>query len=198
MKSNQQALQELAQAELQKPYFDEQFMIYRYKRLIEFEMFESTTAVKGKQENIGSLANEITVEGYVKNIQARIEQATLQNLDFWQQLKEDTPDLMKLSDVGTQINHSLQSLETSWNRLVRKDLDIPTNIMRTYAKFLLDVINDKEAAAVIIKKLQVTAQQNQLKGRNCNNLNQFQDEQTGLISISGEDVKKNSLLILMR
>ena len=35
MKSNQQALQELSAAEMEKPYIDEQFMIFRYKKLIE-------------------------------------------------------------------------------------------------------------------------------------------------------------------
>lgn len=41
MKSTQQALQELVLAEQEKPYIDEQFMIYRYKKMIEDQMVES-------------------------------------------------------------------------------------------------------------------------------------------------------------
>ena len=66
MKSNQQALQELAQAESEKPYLDEQFMIYRYKRLIEYEMFEATKSVPGQAQGGDTFASDITVEGYVK------------------------------------------------------------------------------------------------------------------------------------
>ena len=157
MKSNQQALQELAQAEQEKPYLDEQFMIYRYRRLIEQEMFESTRIVSGQQSS-GVLVNEITIEGYVKQIHQIIEQITLQNLDFWSQLKEDSPDLMKLGDLGTQLNSSLANLDLSWKKLIRMNLDVPANLLRVYTKFLIDVINDRETAQEVIKKLQVASQ----------------------------------------
>lgn len=77
-------------------------------------------------------------------------------MEFWGQLKEDSPDLMKLSDIGTQLNLSLQNLDLQWLKLTKMNLDIPPNIMRTYAKFLIDVANDKETAADIIKKINIT------------------------------------------
>ena len=131
---------------------------------------------------------DVTIEGYVKSIQGIIEYITLYNMEFWAQLKEDTPDLMKLSEVGTILNTSFAELEQSWLKLVRMNLDIPPFIMRIYAKFLISVMNDRESASEIIRKLSIVTQQNQQKGRTCNNPNEFSDEQTGLISISGEDV----------
>ena len=101
---------------------------------------------------------------------------------------------MKLSDIGTLLNTNFGGLELAWQKLVRMNLDIPPFIMRIYAKFLLDVIHDRETASEIIRKLQILNQQNQQKGRTCNNPNEFSDEQTGLLSISGEDVSKSSYI----
>lgn len=60
---------------------------------------------------------------------------------------------MKLSDIGTQLNQALINLDFAWLKLTKMNLDIPPNIMRTYAKFLIDVVNDRETAQEIIKKL---------------------------------------------
>jgi hypothetical protein len=53
---------------------------------------------------------------------------------------------MKLSDIGTQLNLALINLDMVWLKLTKMNLDIPPNIMRTYAKFLIDVVNDRETA----------------------------------------------------
>ncbi len=43
-------------------------------------------------------------------------------------------------------------LRDNWKKLLKMNLDISPNLMRTYAKYLIDVIHDKESADEVINK----------------------------------------------
>lgn len=53
---NQQALQELNTAEHNKPPFDEQFIIFRYRKIIEDEIAESKNEKTGRLDVVSELA----------------------------------------------------------------------------------------------------------------------------------------------
>lgn len=81
MKSTQQALSELEIALADKPSIDEQFMIFRYKKLIEDSMLEARK-ITGAGNGTGNLqqqlqqqesANEITSDSAMKEIVMSIE-----------------------------------------------------------------------------------------------------------------------------
>ena len=119
------------------------------------------------------VVNEITLESYVKDIQQSIEKITLLHIEFWAQLKEDTPDLLKLNDIGSKLNTLISSLQAAWKKMVRMNMDIPPNLMRTYTKFLFDVANDRDATKEVITLLSNLLNHNTQRGRSCNNLNEF-------------------------
>ena len=84
----QQALQELTHAEQNKPPFDEQFIIFRYRKIIEDEFSES------KNEESGNLdiVTEISFQNELRQCNAGIEKSSMHHMEFWSQLSEDNPD----------------------------------------------------------------------------------------------------------
>jgi len=150
MHNKQQALQELLQAELHKPTLDEEFIIFRYKKIIEDEIAESKN-----EANQGGMdvVSEMTFLNHLRQIQANIEKSTLLYMEFWSQLTEETPDLAKLNDIGSKINSSIQTVEENWAKLCKVN---PNNVnaIKLYGKFLLEIINDKETADELLKKAQ--------------------------------------------
>ena len=147
MQSKQQALQELLQAEQTQPDIQGQFIIFRYKRIIEDEIVESITEGKNNLD----VVNETTFQNTFRQLQANIEKAALLHLEFWSQLAEDNPDLAKLNDVGSKINTAIHNVDETWGR-IQKINENNQKALRIYGKFLLEVINDKEAGDKIIEK----------------------------------------------
>ena len=130
MHSKQRALQELNQAEQTKPTFDEQFIIYRYKKLIEDEVAETKTENQGGLD----LISETAFQNQFKVVQANIEKAALLHMEFWSQLSEESPDLGKMNDIGSKINSSVQFVEDSWIKL-NKIYPNNTKAMQAYGRF---------------------------------------------------------------
>ncbi|KAL4426928.1 hypothetical protein ABPG74_012928 [Tetrahymena malaccensis] len=184
MKSTQQSLSELDIAQQEKPYLDEQFMIFRYKKLIEDSMLEARKNTNANQES----ANEITADNAMKEIMLNIEQSTMLHIDFWSQLSEDTPDLSRVYEIGIKLNYANNLVKESWKKQMKLNSDISPNQLRTYARYLLDVLNDKDQAYEVIQKLKSAQSTNVDRSKTTNNINEFQNESTGLISVSAEDV----------
>ncbi|CAD8089669.1 unnamed protein product [Paramecium primaurelia] len=187
MQSNQQALQELVSAEQEKPYMDEQFIIYRLKKLIEEQMFENSKSTKNPAAGIDAV-NELTTENNLREIRAQIEKSASQHIEFWSQLSEDTPDLGKLYDVGTRMMYIDKMLEDSWKRIIKMNIDVPPNLMMIYSRYLVDILYDKESAEEVLERLKNFYSVNMDRGKITNNINDFPNESTALISISAEDI----------
>lgn len=147
MNSKQQALQELLQAEQNKPSLDEEFIIYRYKKIIEDEIAESQNESQGNLD----VVTELTFQTHLRQIQANIEKATLLYMEFWAQLSEEAPDLAKLNDIGSKISAAVQTVEDNWVKLIKVNPNNPV-AMKLYGKFLLEIINDKEGGDDLLEK----------------------------------------------
>jgi hypothetical protein len=147
MQSKQQALQELSQAEQNKPPFDEQFIIFRYKKIIEDEIAESQAEGQGGLD----VVSESAFQNHLRQLQANIEKSALLHMEFWSQLSEDNPDLAKLNDIGSKINSSVHNVEEHWNKLLKINAN-NAKAMRLYGKFLIEIINDKEAGDDLLEK----------------------------------------------
>ena len=63
---------------------------------------------------------------YLKNCRNQIEKSANLHTEFWSQLKEDKPDLGKLSEIGYQIHIVNTLVDESWNRLMRINSFIPS------------------------------------------------------------------------
>lgn len=187
MQSKQQALQELTQAEQNRPPFDEQFIIYRYKKIIEDEIAES------QNDGTGSLdvVSEIAFQNHLRQCQAGIEKSALQHMEFWSQLSEDNPDLGKLNDIGSSINNSIVQVEDHWNKLLKINRNMP-KAMRMYGKFLIEIINDKETGEELLEQARNLMNANNKRAMNMLNINSnddFLNDSTPTIVISGEQEK---------
>lgn len=147
MHSKQQALQELTQAEQNKPSFDEQFIIFRYKKILEDEIAERQNDGQGGLD----VVSEVAFQNHLRQLQANIEKSALLHMEFWSQLSEDNPDLSKLNDGGSKINSSVQNVEENWIKLMKIN---PNNAkaMRLYGKYLIEIINDKEAGDHLLER----------------------------------------------
>ena len=65
-------------------------------------------------------------------------------MEFWNYLREDRPDIAKLNECGSKINNSIVMVEMYWNSLQKLNSNVP-KALRMYAKFLIEILNDKEA-----------------------------------------------------
>ncbi|KAL4470963.1 hypothetical protein ABPG72_013550 [Tetrahymena utriculariae] len=162
MLSKQQAMQELLNTELEGPAFDEQFIIFRYKRIIENELkvstVQSTIIQKNKKEGNSEMVNELSIQNHQDACRSSIEKSANLHVEFWSQLSEDQPDLGKLSEIGFKINIINQQADEQWNKLQQISSYNP-QLMRLYSKYKLEILNDKEGGYKIINELNKTNNQ---------------------------------------
>lgn len=188
MRSKQQALQELNQAEQSKPPFDEQFIIYRYKKIIEDEIAETQNEGAGGLDVISELA----FQNHLRQCQANIEKSALQHMEFWSQLSEDNPDLAKLNDLGSKINASVAHVEEHWNKLLKINPNMP-KAMRLYGKFLIEIINDREAGEDLLERarmmMNTAAHKKTISLVNPTGNDEFSNDATPTVFISGDTEK---------
>ncbi|CAD8162073.1 unnamed protein product [Paramecium octaurelia] len=155
MKQRQQALNELLQAELQYPSFDYEFIIYRYKQIIEIEMNMAQSENTNEKLDV---VTEIAFQNNMRQFQNKIERATLMHMDFWSQLQEESPDLGKMNEIGSKINLVILQVEDLWNRMQKMTQNLP-KAMRLYAKFIIEVLQDKEFGEQLLDKSKKLQQQ---------------------------------------
>ena len=166
LNKKQQANIELINAEKYKPSFEEQFMIYRYKKMIE----EQSSNLGDNEENldvVSNIAYKIFLAqckiNYLKKflykkkyfhqnnkknlVKASISKIATLYTDFWNLLinpnQENQEDLAKLNDYGSKINVLVEEI----NNLFEKMQKIKHNdqeVIKYYSDFLSDILNNKE------------------------------------------------------
>ena len=188
MQSRQQALQELTLTEQCKPPFDEQFIIYRYKKIIEDEIAESQNEGQGGLDII----SENAFNNHLRLCQANIEKSALLHMEFWSQLSEDNPDLAKLNEVGSKINNSVANVEEHWSKLYKINPNSP-KALRAYGRFLIDIISDKEAGEDLLDRARMMmnthAYRKAINLVNANANEDFSNDPTPTAFISGDSEK---------
>lgn len=103
-------------------------------------------------------------------------------------MSEDTPDLGRLYEVGTQMMYVDGVLHDGWKRILKMNIDVPPNLMMIYSRYLVDILYDKESAEEVLERLKNFYSVNMDRGKITNNINDFPNESTALISISAEDM----------
>ena len=148
MHSKQQALQELFEVEQRNPAFDEEFIVFRYKKIIEDEIAE----VQNEQSKGGlDVVSELSFQGHLRMCQANIEKAALLHMEFWSQLSEDQPDLAKLGDIGSKINLSVRNVEEHWGKLMKINPN-NTKAMRMLGNFFIEIVHEREKGEELLDR----------------------------------------------
>ena len=75
-------------------------------------------------------------------------------------------------------------------------VDIPPSLMLLYAKYLNEVLHDKDQAEEVLEKIKSFYIMNIDRSKITNNINDFANESTGLVSVSGEDVAFGRVIAL--
>lgn len=93
MHNRKEALRELINAEKSNTTYEHQFMIFRFRHIIEDELHEGIEGNGGGLDFVAAL----NFETHFNNFKGAIEKATLLHYEFWNHLLDDQPDLAKLS-----------------------------------------------------------------------------------------------------
>ncbi|CAD8125808.1 unnamed protein product [Paramecium sonneborni] len=156
LKQKQQSLNEFNQIEFLSPSLDNEFIIFRYKKIIEEEMnIMQNESINGNQD----IASELAFQNNMRQFQNKIERATLMHMDFWSQLQEDSPDLGKMNEIGYKINLAILQVEDLWNKMQKLTQNLP-KAMRLYAKFIIEVLQDKDFGEELLEKSKMLQNQN--------------------------------------
>ncbi|CAD8052528.1 unnamed protein product [Paramecium sonneborni] len=152
MKQKQNALIELQAIEQMFPKFDEEFIIFRFKKIIEEELNS------GDGYGNFDLGNELQFQNNYKTLQRYIERSSLLHMDFWSLLQEDFPDLSKLNELGQKINNSIVQIEDLWKKMQKQSTNL-AKALRLYGKFQIEVLQDKEQGEELLEKSRMLQQQ---------------------------------------
>jgi hypothetical protein len=118
MHNKKDALKELMNAEKLTPSFEQLFMIFRYRHIIEDELHEGAEGGGSGGAGMDYVA-AINFENHFTSFKSLIEKSSLLHYEFWNHLMDDSPDLARLSDQGSRINASIQSVEDQWKKLTQ-------------------------------------------------------------------------------
>ncbi|CAD8110362.1 unnamed protein product [Paramecium sonneborni] len=174
LKLKQQALSELQQAEQSGPSFDHEFIIYRYKRIMEDDLQEQ------QQENLNQvdLVTEIAFQTQSKQLIQQIEKTSLVYIDFWAQLQEEIPDIGRINNLGFKILDSVNLVQEQWNRLKRLNQKA-SKLNRLMGKYYSQILNDEEMGQKLIQQSRIS-QNDKFKAID---LEEIQNEQLPTITI---------------
>ena len=148
MNKKQDAIAELMQASLYNPPFDEQFVIYRYNKMS--EDYGDSGSHDGQGGGLDVVA-KFAYDSSLRQCQQHIEKSAGLHLEFWNYLREDRPDIAKLNECGSKINQSIIMVESYWNQLQKLNSNVP-KALKMYAKFLIDILNDKEGGQDLLSR----------------------------------------------
>jgi len=147
------SLLQLKTAEKYEPTFEEQFLIYNFKKIIEEK--ENDGDDEEDEGELDVVSNIAYRNHYVQFKNAIVNAASLYT-DFWNLLlipNQDTQeDLTKMNEIGSKINGAVEVITTNFEMMLKyKSND--EEALRMYTDFLTEILNDKEKAAIYKNKL---------------------------------------------
>ncbi|CAD8110290.1 unnamed protein product [Paramecium sonneborni] len=144
MQLKQQALNQLNLAESCDPSFDQQFFIYRYKRIIEEQIQKQQQSNNHNKKKL-DIITEKTLKSEIKNLHYLIEDSCMEYLYFWSQLQEEVPNLKILYEHGQKIIKSILKVEQQWYKILEIDpYEIGTH--RIISKYYEMIVHDEQLA----------------------------------------------------
>jgi len=128
----------------------------KYKYINYRKNIEDEISMNKPSDHTGGavFSTEFSFQNEIRSLFSSIEKTTILHMEFWTQLCEDVPDLGKLNENGVHIFASIQEVEENWNRLKKIAGSSISKPMRIYAKYLLDVLNNKEEGEALLNQVQ--------------------------------------------
>ena len=135
------ALHTLTKAEHFGPVFDESYTIFAL-RLIYMELDDVNQ--RDIQSYLSWQSNQIIASH-------EDEKASNFQLRFWTELMATSPDLSKLHDLSVVIHESMSAAHDAFKKLIKLNPS-SENVLRSYASFLIDVMNRPDEANSMLRR----------------------------------------------
>ncbi|KAL4493019.1 hypothetical protein ABPG72_020798 [Tetrahymena utriculariae] len=130
-----------------KPSFDEEFIIYRFKKMYEENQQNDNDGDDGDDDII----QQIKFDSALQLCEEYMKRAIIMHKEFWQELKEENPSLAKLNIIGSKISQTVFQVKEQMNTMIKIREDIP-KILKIFGQFFIYVLNEKESGIELIKK----------------------------------------------
>jgi len=131
------AKNELENVEKDNPPLNEQFIVFRYKKIIMEEQDTNPT-------DDTDLVSGIAYDSHFRQCKNFILETAKNFYDFWGALSEnENTDMTKLNNIGLKINQGLRSVNLHWGRMQHYKANEPKAI-KMYASFVRDILNNKD------------------------------------------------------
>ncbi|CAD8188241.1 unnamed protein product [Paramecium pentaurelia] len=140
MSYKHKALQELQKAEECEPSLDTQFVLYKYKRIVESEIQDDQNEKTISNHEILPISAAPPI---ISGLAMQIEKCAYLHMEYWSELNEETPDVAKLEVSGKKVTDSIRLVQELWQKLKRVCPNHQPSIM-LYSAFLIEILNDKE------------------------------------------------------
>lgn len=143
------ALQQLTFAEKYNPLFDEEFIIYRYTKMINDEnerLYHSNGALaeQFEEEEELDVVSSIAYDSHFRLCVHNIKKSAELYINFWEKIiASSTQDLTLLNEMAMNINAANKNIEIHWKNM----LDIKPNdpkAFKIYGGYVKNVLNNKE------------------------------------------------------
>lgn len=80
-------------------------------------------------------------------------------MEFWLQLTEDKPDLIKLYEISSKLLPLKELVDVMWKKIQISTPDKLINLIRLYSRYQSDILNDKRLGTGMMDKAQKLEEQ---------------------------------------
>ena len=145
-KQKLKAKQELESSLNCNPSLNQQFIIFRYKKMISEDLDTNQN-----QSEILDVVSSIAYETYYRQLHNEILSVAKLFIEFWSVLstKNASPDIFKLNSISLKVNESIKNIQSYWKRLQSYKANNP-KAYKMYAMFYFDILNNKEKGKELI------------------------------------------------
>ena len=152
MRNVHASLVELNISEKKKPSLQQQFTIFRNKKIIENHIKVDSTQSK---DIYTQLTNVIEFERLLTECQKAIEKVCNFQIEFWSQLANILPDLNILNDLGKKIYTSSEEAEDFWLQLCKINPNY-SKALTLYGYYLVEIKNHNQRGYDLLEKAKST------------------------------------------
>jgi hypothetical protein len=110
MKNKNKALEQLVHAQRCKPAFYEEFIIYRYQKIIRENLDEAN-------EQNADIVSIIAFDNHISLCEEYMKLSANLHKEFWAELKEEQPDLGKLNTIGSKISKFVNEAKDNYFKM---------------------------------------------------------------------------------
>ncbi|EGR33143.1 PAS domain S-box family protein [Ichthyophthirius multifiliis] len=154
-------------AETSKPSFDQQFIIYRYKKIMD----ENLDQIENESSE-NDIVKLIAFDSHLQQCEEYMKISAQMHKEFWAELKEENPALSKLNIIGSRISQTVHEARSHYNDIQKINPRVFQTI-KVFGKFLINVLNDKENGLQLLEKAkQISQQEEQNEDKNNEGINE--------------------------